>query len=221
MHFVVISLSDAKHRRAKITNLMGSFFNLTFFDAVDGRKGIATDQYQSRRFRTTFRSKKISQTERACSLSHHNVLCNERLRDYIVLEDDICDFDENLLVTFCYMQEKQSAIYILGGQEGLKLEYFFKLLWRLNFLITGKITVRVPFFLKGRIYRTCCYFYSNDVRLKLRNAKNDLSVADDWRYISNIAKCPIFFIPIFKHPRDLSDSTIMRGWEQEHNPSEY
>lgn len=91
---IIISLPDAFERRQRITQqLNGLDLPFTIFNAIDGRHGLPIE-YESMIDRAPERSRlsrKLSDAEYACALSHQAVyrqIIDDNLQGAIVLEDD-------------------------------------------------------------------------------------------------------------------------------------
>lgn len=156
----------------------------------------------------------LSPGEVGCSLSHLGVYeqaCTNPAGTCVaIFEDDVIDtlHSEPLFLGVIEAMDS-NALIVLGCQDGLKLDVLWHLLWGVHFLITGKLAVRVPKFLCGRLYRTTAYVISLKVaKAILMGSRSGLRCADDYHGHVHDTGCHIYFCPAFRHPKDLSDSRI-------------
>ena len=207
----VISLKSDQERRTKFSEAFSKYFKYCFFDAVDGRNEKEKIRAYNFENNGTFRGRVLGINERACSVSHFEALretVNEKTDRILILEDDLESLNKTRFDITMFMDLEDDGIYILGGQQGLKLEFLFNLFWRLNLIFTGRLFWQVPMILHGRIYRTCCYLMTNNLANYMIKKFTNLSVADDWKTICRRSDARLFYCPIFSHPRSLADSHI-------------
>lgn len=206
----VISLISDLQRRKQISDLLKPFCHFSFYDAIDGRVPSDIIENNNSSFVENFQNRQISDVEKACTLSHYFALkeISEKFDTILILEDDIVEVDPVRFDLFKLCKLKDGAVYILGGQNGLKLQRFFNTIWRINFVVTGQIFVKIPTILHRRIYRTCCYAMNRQTRKQLLMKNKKLSVADDWQLVAEQCNLSIYYVPIFSHPIDLNNSHI-------------
>lgn len=208
---IVISLLRDKPRRDAFVKKIGRKFDFEFFDAVDGSiDSITLNDFEFVKS-GKFRGREIGNNEKACAISHYKALEKSQLKNHdilIILEDDIENFNVRLYEIFRRSTLKDHAVYLLGGQQGLKLEKLIDFAWRLNVLVTGSIFLPIPHIFQGRLYRTCCYALRSSARDRFLKKVRVLSVADDWRYLCKLAGLRMYYVPIFEHAVDLSNSSI-------------
>lgn len=207
----VVSLKRDHIRRNMFTKNFNSLFKFEFYDAFDGATELEKLDKYTFKNNGIFRKRKIGNNEKACALSHFMLLksvSNEDFENLIVLEDDIEKFDAVRLHAFLSSDLEENVVYLLGGQEGLKLEKFWDWCWRIHFFMTGNIFLPVPAILRGRIYRTCCYALSRNAARRITDNMLSLSLADDWKHICESARVELKFLPVFKHPICLKNSSI-------------
>jgi len=90
---LVVSLHDAKHRRSRIKNMLdGLGLSFSFWDAIDGRKGLSPEYERIIDRNLTYSVYgKMNDAEYACSLSHASIydyIVKNNLPGAVVLEDD-------------------------------------------------------------------------------------------------------------------------------------
>lgn len=207
---IILSLPRETERRRRIRGILDGYFDISIFDAVDGRSDHNSSLFENYEFKSKFRNREISRVEKACSLSHFLLNTQTPERNYIVFEDDVSGYNQELLEIFLFYENYSDGIYLLGGQNGLKLQKVFYFFWKVHFLVTGRLFLKLPRLIHGRIYRTCCYYIPNGPK-KYFQKLDKLSLADDWKYLAKEFSLPVFFAPIFEHPSDLRDSVIEKA----------
>lgn len=201
----VISLVDQTDRRNSVTNLFKQInLEFNFVNAVRGSKLDAGFFYNRN---NNFYRRQLTPGEMGCSISHQ-VAYNELLKSpheyMIILEDDVILNDLKFFEVEFDLDANKDCLIFLGGQEGL----------RRGRLLSCVRNSKVQFF-KNIIFayffqRTCAYIISKRRAKDLINLwERKTFLADDWYYIlSNSNFKSVGYIPIFKHPTDLTDSLI-------------
>lgn len=207
----VVSLARDQKRRFDFRELFDDYLRYEFYDAVDGHsdsKKLSAYHFVNN---GVFRDRRMGKNERACSISHYEAIKSalvENKKRILILEDDLDGCHKMRIDLVKFIDFNDDVIYILGGQEGMKLERLLNISWRLNLIFTGKLYLKIPFFLHKRIYRTCCYMISRDLAKNWIGRIQELSVADDWEYIVKKLGCRLYYCPIFSHPLNLGASHI-------------
>ena len=103
MKAIILSLPREAERRRRIRGILDSYFDISIFDAVDGRSDHNSSLFEKYAFKNKFRNRDISRVEKACSLSHF--LLNTQTTpqtNYIVFEDDVSGYNRELLEVFLF-----------------------------------------------------------------------------------------------------------------------
>ena len=161
--------------------------------------------------RPNFSSPQLSKYEICTKLSHIKSLSSflDSDCDFLVtFEDDtiltnyslekalkhVCD----LLTT---VSTDQNYIWHLGGMNGLKAEWYFK--------IRSLISIPLCLFETKFLYRLNAYVTTRkSAKYLLDLFQNHNIVADDWQAISLTTKSSITYCNLFSHPSDLEDSAL-------------
>ncbi|WP_061013185.1 glycosyltransferase family 25 protein [Photobacterium leiognathi] len=207
----IISLKKDFEKRELLRTRLGKYdLNPTYIDAVNGKEMTASNYFSLRTCATSkFKGRKyFTPSELGCYLSHKKALEHFLTSEQdwlLVLEDDV-DIVSNINNFLKENNFDDNAIYILGGQDGLR---------SLNRVIRTKVKYsnelyKVRLYTYRWLYRTCCYLISKKVALQILDLMNNTSfMIDDWSFImKNTQIDSIYYSRVFTHPVDLSNSSI-------------
>lgn len=208
----VVSLIGDESRRDNIIAQLQTFHISTYVtSAVNGKLISAYDYFSMFQSETSklFGRKYLTPSELGCFLSHKKAI-GEFLQSesewLIVLEDDVSIRNVELFESVIKGGKELNinAIYILGGQDGLKS---FK---RVIMSPTKGHFRKVLFGTHRWIYRTCCYMVNKVVAKRMYDVMlNTRYISDDWPYI--MSKCgvnDVYYSDCFSHPLQLTNSNI-------------
>ena len=211
----LVSLDRDADRRERLKRQ--AFFRARGFlgrYGVDGR-GLEWEKFSSSSRSGGFLAgRDLSPGEVGCSLSHLEIYKKAGTHPagscVAIFEDDAVDSSQSELLFLNAVETiDENGLIVLGCQDGLKLYAFWKLLWGINFFITGKLIMGVPKFLSRRLYRTTAYLISLQVAdAILMESRRGLRCADDYHGHVRDTRCNLYFCPAFGHPKDLSESRI-------------
>lgn len=214
----IVSLKQDVEKRAVISKILNDFnIDFTFIDAVYGKK-LPDDYFNSVIVKSSgsILSRGFLPTpgEVGCTLSHlklYKEILDRNLQWACVLEDDaiLDDRFNEFIRSFSETNLDKRSIYILGGQNGLSSSKYIIKSYK-NCKVIGNQKFYKTIKSEAYIYRTCCYFISNELANQLLSlSKTRFIIADDWNYlVKNNFINSIYLSNFVNHPVDRSNSNI-------------
>lgn len=213
MVFVISLDNHIERRNCLLNDSYFSYFDINFKSAVNGTE-INWESISKNSISDTFlKGRKLTAGEVGCALSHLDVFAESSDADSAVnvFEDDVSSHRCSFVLDAMQQCEGCEAfeIIIFGCQNGLRLHYFWNLYWAINYIVTGRVKLKVNRILLSHIYRTAAYRIGKAARLNiLRHAENGVRCADDYLGHARDGNLTIYYVPVFNHPVDLVSSSI-------------
>ena len=216
MHVLVISLPFDDTRRKRVSDIMNELnVEYSFVDALYGKTLSAEEK--SKIPLTDFQRRvnhNPTDGELGCSLSHMKAFKQflQSGQDWVcILEDDaIIDKDfKEFISTVDERVLNKDALYLLGGQDGLR--YKNKVVLNLIKLkrIGGQTFGKVIFG-HGYVLRACGYLMNAEMAQKLLSRfESNFFIIDEWAYLMRQGYfSDIYMANFVHHPEELSGSWL-------------
>jgi len=206
----IISLKEI--RNPKLKDLQSFFPDLKIIPAIDA-KDLNVSKCKRRHMFPKFNNQSyLTPGEFACARSHAKVLkdfiVNSEHRYCIILEDDVLlKSTPSILYDYCnrfnFSSANDNTILHLGGMEGMKFEYYFKIRAAFTRAPLKLLETKV-------LYRACAYLVTKTSAAKHYQFLNNVhaNIADNWFDLQRNFNVEIISSLHFAHPRDLKNSSL-------------
>lgn len=203
----LISLEgDFEKRQVLKERFPQNYNNFNLIDAIDGRNILAKEYFLKVLPFVGVYGRLMSPSELGCTLSHI-----QALKDFLksgqeralIIEDDLIGGDFEIeLISSLAAKLTENSLLICGGQNGLASRKWLFVKKKSDFYEVSPASY-------GNIFRTCCYVVTRSSAIAiLKRHKNGVTLADKWSEFFVETDVNIYYVDLFDHPEDLSQSTI-------------
>ena len=206
----LVSLEQDVTRREKLKKQFPeTYSNFQHIKAVDGRILSAKEYFDKTQGFYKKYKRIMLPAELGCSLSHIKALTDFLNTDNahaLIIEDDIIGTDKDFSFISEFIKSTSfNGITFCGCQDGLLLRYKY------GRPITHNI-LKIAHSNRDEFSRTAAYIVSRSAAETILEFHNNefITIADFWFDLLKNLKGDIYYLSVFSHPLDLTDSNIER-----------